>query len=175
MSVSNSSYIASNDELFNYLEAKYVYELLTQESTEVEEDLSQALSTDQQDRLNTALNWGKGVIVSGLRELYDLSSVTSANAPEVLKGWNARLALYNLEKRRARSIEGISVDINEIRNEIKEYATEDTVWSLDLTRNAAPIGTVRESKATQFDDGGQFDNIISSYERDDIWPDLANG
>lgn len=174
MSVSNNSWIASQEELWQFLEQKHVYELLTTEADDVVEVMSSPLLAEQQDRLYQALNWARNFLISGMRERYDFTLVTAANAPEVLKSLNARLCQWALEKRRYRNAESCTDDMDTLRGEIELYAKESSMWSLDIARQASPFGIGRNSNATAFDAGGQFDNLIPSAERDDIWPDLSN-
>lgn len=176
MSVTNSSYIdnASNYvELSYYLDLLHIYELVSQQESDTNTDISTALSSAQQDRLNTALNWGRDQIDTALRELYDISTLTYASAPSLLKNLNARLAQWMLEKRRLRQGESTTDDLVDLRAELVELATESSVYSLDLTRKGG-IASVQESKCSQFDSARQFDNIIPQSDQGEVWPDLAN-
>lgn len=177
MASTNSSYIDESsdfEELWEILDKRHIYGLVAEDDDEVVEDESTALSGDQLGRLNRALNWGKDRIYNGLSEKYDLSSVTSSNAPEEIKEINARYAQFLLEKRRFRNQEATTEEKEEIDADVIKYAREKTTFKLDIARNAAPIAVVSDSKATHFDDAGQFDSIIPSNERDDVWPDDYN-
>lgn len=172
--VANVSFLSSFDELFYYTEKKIIYQALTEEYTDEEDNISNDLPTGQDDRLITMMNWGKDFITSILRERYNFSTITASNAPIMLKEWNARLVMWKLLNRRLRSTEAPTENLEEIRDEIAQYALEKTVFSLDLPRIGAAIETARDSKATAFDSSGQFNDIIPSAEYDDIWPGGLN-
>lgn len=172
----NSSYIDDSSgysELFDYLDKTYIYQLLAQDESEVNLDISTSLSAAQQSRLNTALNWGRSLIDTALRELYEVSTLTQADAPAVIKDLNARLAQNMLERRRLRAGEAPAELLADIRAELMDLAQESTPYSLPWTRRGG-IGSAQESKATHFDDAGQFGNIIPESDQDIVWPDLAN-
>lgn len=176
MSVANNSYIDSSSgyvELFNFLDKLHIYELLAQQESEVNTDISTSLSSAQADRLNQSLNWGRSLIDTGLRELYVVDGLTYADAPDIIKDLNARLAQNFLERRRLRSGEAPSDDIRDLRLEIEVLAKESSSYSLTFARKGG-IASATESKATQFDNAGQFDNIIPQSDDSEIWPDLAN-
>lgn len=165
----NNSFIATYEELFFFLEKKNIYELLTQEADDVVESLSGSLSTEQQNRLNNALNWGKDVIVAGLQERYNFDAVTSSNCPIVLKEINARLVQWALEIRRYRNAEAMTYSLADIKEDIADLAKESSIWSLSIARQTSPLGTARNSNATRFDEAGHFN--VPASERDDLWPD----
>lgn len=172
----NTSYISGASdyaELFLYLDQSHIYDLLAKQESEVETTLTDALITEQQNRLNTALNWGRSIIDSLLGELYEVSALTEADAPALVKEWNARLAQFQLERRRLRNGEASSDDFRSLSEEIKEYAYESSPGRLPWTRRGGIVSGV-ESKATQFDSPGQFESIIPESDQYEVWPDLKN-
>lgn len=171
--MANTSFITDSTELFYYLEKQHVYELLTQSESEVVA-ISQALTTDQSARLEAAMNWGAEQINAILRERYAMDGVTYTNAPVTLKLYNARLTQWMLEKRRYRSAEAMTDDINVILEELREFAREGSVANLGITDRSDSFAVDYDSKATQFDNVGQFDAHIPDREDDDVWPDGKN-
>lgn len=175
--MANTSYIDDSSdftELWYHLDKTHIYATLASSESDVEEDITQSLPSAQSSILQSALNWGRERIDSILQEKYVMSDVTYSDALEMLKNWNARYAQWRLEKRKLRSTEACSEKLDEIDAEIIPYAKEKTVQSLSLTRESSPLSSTVISSATQFDSGGQFDNIMPSDEMDAVWPDRAN-
>lgn len=176
MSVTNNSYINSSSdylELWNYLDKTHIYQLVGEQESEVETTLTDTLISAQQDRLNTALNWGRSLIDSALRELYEVAALTAADAPEIIKDLNARLAQYTLERRRLRQSEATTETLMEIRQELEMLARESSIYTLTWSRKGGITSAV-DSKATQFDKADMFGNIIPQSDDGVVWPDLRN-
>jgi len=174
MATTNSSYIDESSslvELWEILDAAHIYSLLTKKGAEDEEDdLDEDLDAEQLSRLYRALNWGKQQITVVLSSQYEIDEVTKVDAPEVLKVLNAKFAEWFLERRRYRTLEECSNDIDELRKELTLYITEPNLYKLPLARKSfAVVGAV--SNTTRFDNPGQFDSVMPSRDRDIPYPD----
>lgn len=164
-SSNNSLILSANDyeELWEILERQHIQEIVTEKNEEAQ-TVDDPMTAEQQGRLNAALNWGKNLIVSALRDTYETDELTSVNAPMELKTLNARLAEYYLEKRRYRGVEKQTHAWEELEAELTRYAKESSIFTLPLTRASGAVRSVRTSMASQFDRSHQFDNIIPSEE-----------
>jgi hypothetical protein len=176
MAVTNVSFIEDqgakidNWELWYYLEISHIHDLVTPSESARTSDAS-LLVTTQLDRIVTSLNWGTSICKGILSEKYNFSGIIHANCGSILKSWTARLAQYDLERRRYRSAEQCSEKYLDISADIENYAKERTPQKLDIPRGASPLGVGFVNSHTQFDNAGQFDKIIPDRESEASFAD----
>lgn len=145
--ITNVSYITDLAELWIHTDQWRILELASSDS---QDPTASPIPDDVQDRIISALNWGRNELDNFLRNVYPVSlarglvaSVTVSSPGESVKMWNVRLAQYKLSRKRMNLEDDVRTlaALHSGLKQLQKSDAEQILGDAQRSEQILPVGT----------------------------------
>ena len=163
--ITNVSYISGLTELWVHTDQWRILELATSDE---QNPTASPIPDDVQDRIISALNWGRNELDNFLRNVYPVNlanglvaAVTLTCPGESVKMWNVRLAQYKLSRKRM----NLEDDIRTLRalhdglKQLQKSDAEQILGDAARSEQILPVGTEAPLPSNYHPGHSQYDDL----------------